>query len=139
MTDTIEDTDIALYLAALLYVGLREAQGGAIQEAFPRDQEGAQGGAIRAVFPRDQGGAILAACPLHQGGAQGEVILEVFHQDQGSTQGGVDILETATLGAVVQVRLPDLFQDLSPQARVLHLIESKLRSDKSRGQKMKLL
>lgn len=85
------------------------------------------GGAIRAVFPRDQGGAILAACPLHQGGAQGEVILEVFHQDQGSTQGGVDILETATLGAVVQVRLPDLFQDLSPQARVLHLIESKLR------------
>ncbi|KAG6792766.1 hypothetical protein POTOM_001924 [Populus tomentosa] len=115
------------HTVALLYVGLREAQGGAIQEAFPRDQEGAQGGAIRAVFPQDQGGAIRAACPLHQGGAQGEVILEVFHQDQGSTQGGVDILETATLGAAVQVLLPDLFQDLSPQARVLHLIESKLR------------
>ena len=128
MTDTIEDTDIALYLAALLHVGLREVQGGAIREAFPQDQEGAQGGAVRAVFPRHQGGAIHAACPPHQGGGQGEVILEVFHQDQGSTQGGVDILETATLGATVQVQLPDLFQDLSPQARVLHLIESKLRS-----------
>jgi hypothetical protein len=128
MTDTIEDTDIALYLAALQHVGLREVQGGAIQEVFPQDQEGAQGGAVRAVFPRHQGGAIHAACPPHRGGGQGEVILEVFHQDQGSTQGGVDILETATLGATVQVLLPDLFQDLSPQARVLHLIESKLRS-----------
>lgn len=91
-------------------IGVREAQGGAIQEAFPLDQ-GAQGGAIRPVFP------------LHQGGAQGEVIREVCRQGQGRTQGGVDILETATQGAAAQVLLPDPFQDLSPQARDLHLIE----------------
>ena len=92
-------------------IGLGEAQGGAIQEAFPLDQ-GAQGGAIRPVFP------------LHQGGAQGEVIREVCRQGQGRTQ-GLDTLETATLGAAVQALLPDPFQDLSPLARGLHLIESR--------------
>uniref|UniRef100_A0A6N2MJS3 RRM domain-containing protein n=1 Tax=Salix viminalis TaxID=40686 RepID=A0A6N2MJS3_SALVM len=91
--------------------GLREAQGGAIQEAFPLDQ----GGAIPPVFP------------LHRGGAQGEVIREACRQGQGRTQ-GLDILETATLGAAaVQVLLPDRFI-CPPLARVLHLVESRLSS-----------
>ncbi|CAK7331334.1 unnamed protein product [Dovyalis caffra] len=145
MRDTIEDTAIALNLVALLHEGLGGAiheafhlgeggaqggvQGGATRAVCPLSQGGARGGATRAVYPLSQGEAIHAAYPLSQGGAQGGsrggVILEVFLQVQGRDQGGQD--DTATLGAAVQVVLPDLSLGLSPLARLLRLVESKLR------------
>ena len=74
MTDTIEDTTIALYLAVLLHVGL----GGVIHEASPLAHGGGpQGEAI-------QGGVMLEASPLaHGGGPQGEAIHAVYPLHQG--------------------------------------------------------
>jgi len=95
MTDTIEDTTIALYLAVLLHVGL----GGVIHEASPLAHGGGpQGEAIHAVYPLHQGGVIHEASPLAQGGAQGEAAIHAVNSlHQGGARGGV-ILEALHQG-----------------------------------------